>query len=671
MSSPEASTLDQDSPRSFRAGSEGSSNGSPAEGWHRKPPEVPRSLVRLSQERARAESEIATRLKTRTEAADRAIREGTRVVEARRDSESAEARDTHQKARTEAIQTYETDSNQTRESAEAERSAIMQKVRDDRSAARHLHEQTRWEAGTVFEASDQGELQRQEEWVKALAAEEDDLVGLRSEAEALLAAYRKYRPHLPEIPPETSEVENPYEALRSSIVEVVERLHSVAMLKWPRSLAGGNVAWLFILPWLILSGPMVYALGMTFGLIASTVAAVAVGFGLRAWLYGIARRSLELELPPLLSALARAENLMPRSRTWAEENHKRRRQEILQKRDEELRRADRVFATSTQQVEDYQTNSLRQLDENTARRLLEIEQRRDRALSDADQALEARLAGIHAQYQSDSTRLQENFEREKRETQERHEADWSALVERWGGGLQRAAQIVDEVEAESARRHLDWNEPGRRWTAPTEVPPAVRFGSAHVNLAHVAHGIARNESLRQMARPNYDLPALLTFPDRGSLLIEAPSEGRDASIKALQGAMLRFLTSLPPGKVRFTIIDPVGLGRNFAAFMHLADYSELLVTSRIWTEPQQIENRLADVSLHMEKVIQQFLRNEYPTLEEYNAHAGEVAEPYRIIVVADFPSGFNDQSAQRLMSIATSGARCGVYTLIGLDTSVP
>ncbi len=150
------------------------------------------------------------------------------------------------------------------------------------------------------------------------------------------------------------------------------------MLKWPRSLAGGNVAWLFILPWLILSGPMVYALGMLFGLIAATVAAVAVGFGLRAWLYGIARRSLELELPPLLSALARAETLMPLSRTWAEENHKRRRQEILQKREEEIRRADRVFAASTQQIEDYQTSSLRQLDENTARRLLEIEQRRDR-----------------------------------------------------------------------------------------------------------------------------------------------------------------------------------------------------------------------------------------------------------------------------------------------------
>ena len=50
--------------------------------------------------------------------------------------------------------------------------------------------------------------------------------------------------------------------------------------------------------------------------------------------------------------------------------------------------------------------------------------------------------------------------------------------------------------------------------------------------------------------------------------------------------MLRFLTGLPPGKVRFTIIDPVGLGENFAAFMHLADHDEKLVTSQIWTEPQ-------------------------------------------------------------------------------------
>ncbi len=109
--------------------------------------------------------------------------------------------------------------------------------------------------------------------------------------------------------------------------------------------------------------------------------------------------------------------------------------------------------------------------------------------------------------------------------------------------------------------------------------------------------------------------------------------------------MLRYLTSVPPGKVRFTIVDPVGLGENFAAFMHLADYDELLVTNRIWTEPPHIEQRLTDLTEHMENVIQKYLRNEFETIEEYNTMAGEVAEPFRVLVVANFPTNFNDAAA--------------------------
>ena len=121
--------------------------------------------------------------------------------------------------------------------------------------------------------------------------------------------------------------------------------------------------------------------------------------------------------------------------------------------------------------------------------------------------------------------------------------------------------------------------------------------------------------------------------------------------------MLRLLTAMPPGKVRFTIIDPVGLGENFAAFMHLADHDEKLVGSRIWTEPQQIEKRLADLTAHMETVIQKYLRNQYKTIEEYNAQAGEVAEPYRFLVVANFPVNFTPEAARRLVSIVNSGPR--------------
>ncbi|HWA99376.1 MAG TPA: FtsK/SpoIIIE domain-containing protein, partial [Pirellulales bacterium] len=122
---------------------------------------------------------------------------------------------------------------------------------------------------------------------------------------------------------------------------------------------------------------------------------------------------------------------------------------------------------------------------------------------------------------------------------------------------------------------------------------------------------------------------------------------------------------------RFTIIDPVGLGQNFGGFMHLADYDELLVTHKIWTDPQQIEQKLADLTAHMANVIQKYLRNEYDTIEDYNRQAGEVAEPFRVLVVANFPFGFTDAALRHLMSIVTTGARCGVYTLLSIDSKLP
>src|SRR5262249_46319602 len=146
------------------------------------------------------------------------------------------------------------------------------------------------------------------------------------------------------------------------------------------------------------------------------------------------------------------------------------------------------------------------------------------------------------------------------------------------------------------------------------------------------------------------VPALLPFPERASLLLEASEEGRAVASDILHAVMLRFLTGLPPGKVRFTILDPLGRGEPFAAFMHLADHDELLVTSRIWTEAAKMDQRLSDLTAHMENVIQKYLRNQFETREEYNSQAGEVAEPYRVLVVANFPHNFSTESARRLLS---------------------
>ncbi|MCA9295766.1 MAG: hypothetical protein KC983_04600, partial [Phycisphaerales bacterium] len=198
-------------------------------------------------------------------------------------------------------------------------------------------------------------------------------------------------------------------------------------------------------------------------------------------------------------------------------------------------------------------------------------------------------------------------------------------------------------------------------------PAMVPFGHFSIDRRTLPGGVSNDERLATSLPVTVNIPAALELPSRCSLLLQCDADGREKAVQTLQNVALRILTALPPGKVRFTVIDPVGLGQSFAALMHLADYEEAQIIDKIWTETRHIEQRLVDLTEHMENVIQKYLRNEFETIDEYNEAANEIAEPYRFLIISDFPASFSDTAMRRLSSIASSGARCGVYTLVAHD----
>jgi len=281
-------------------------------------------------------------------------------------------------------------------------------------------------------------------------------------------------------------------------------------------------------------------------------------------------------------------------------------------------------------------------------------------------------AELSARFDGESYDAEERYRAKAERTEQDRDRAWKAMENAWRSGYAEVRESARQLIGAGLDTFPEWSNLTEK-SAPVAktVPGGIRFGEYAVDASTLPGGTVLDERLKPSDIIASIVPAYLPFPDRSSVILKARDEGRNATIASLQAMMLRFLTGLPPGKVRFTIIDPVGLGENFAAFMHLADYDEQLVTSRIWTEPGHIEKRLADLTEHMETVIQKYLRNQYSSIEEYNRAAGEVAEPYRVLVIANFPTNFTPEAARRLVSIAGSGPACGVCTLIGIDAAVP
>lgn len=283
----------------------------------------------------------------------------------------------------------------------------------------------------------------------------------------------------------------------------------------------------------------------------------------------------------------------------------------------------------------------------------------------------SQVQAFHAQAESHLAQARERHATESSAYSSHEQTTWETLQSDWEARITPLHQEIVRMNETADAEFPAWSQiTADTWQPPRNFTSFSRFGSLEVDLAKRV-SIPKDPRLALPAGTKYTLPLSLSMPNEASLLFEGGISGEPEVVGTLNNIILRLLAKTPPGKVAFTIIDPVGLGQNFAGLMHLADYEEGIINRRIWTQRDQIEERLAELGEHIEKVIQMYLRNEYATITEYNEQAGSVAEKYHFLIVADFPSNFSEVAARRLQSIATSGPRCGVYTLIHWDQRQP
>ncbi len=556
------------------------------------------------------------------------------------------------------------------------RERVVSDVENAIRQAREKRDQEIWLADSVVEA-EKTHLQKEAERLKAeRPALQRVLTEAVEQAEWTVAAYRM---GLPEVPPAEALPEgDPAGTFRGQLEQARALQARLATLSLPALFRGGTPYVLAAAPSVVVGGTI--ALLAAVGLLPARWLAptLPAGVGLTAaitWAAGRwLRRMAELQVCsvyiPLRQTLQIAEAALQRRLEAAERDLLNRGQAMIAARDEAVRKAREEFEQMMAGLDEQRRAATTKIEETFARVKGEIEARRDDGLRSVAQAHDDRGPRLRERYTALIEQARRRGADRGRELAERHGSARAALEKRW---REATADIerLREAAAELGRLLPEWEaEVWQQWEPSAGGADAIRFGTCRLDLDAIDPAV-RATIGAVPAAGELIFPALLDLSGRASLLIETDQQGLSEAIGALRSVMVRLVTALPPGRVRFTIVDPVGLGENFAGFMHLADHDESLVGGRIWTEPLHIEQQLANLTGHMENVIQKYLRNEFRTIEEYNRQAGELAEPYRFLVVANFPTHFTDETARRLCSIVSSGPRCGVHALVVHDRRQP
>jgi len=634
----------------------------------------------------RLSSEVVAPLETQIEAEHEATRDKTQQqfdtdrheIEEELQSQSEQFRAEHD-ARVEDVRAeYEGQLSAIKIDAQHKRKKLNQSAAEMEEKAEKNSQELVMVADFVAEGAVTKHKQKNAEAKSARDSGQQYLDGLALQAKKLLHLYRQANAASGETAPlqEAADQDRPeayaaYQSLTEQRLEALRRLGTAQLFVGARPVLLGAAVIVVIL----MSVGILHSLkipGLPSAVILFPAAFVGgvilVGLGVRL-LWRKAKRQVRQGHEAFQEALSQAHTALERQTKHALEDIEREFLAATEQKEAELMRAKATAETTKANVLRQRRTSLQEIEENYREAIDRLKQKRDEALQEAEREYQKQQSAVDRQAEDALASIQERCDREMATCEGEYQKSRRLLEERWDKGLAPIRALLRRTANLAGRTTPDWDHLlTGSWAAPDGSTPFVRFGSLPLDLKPLA------ETVRARAGSTFDavhspvLPALLELPERCSILLESARDGRHQAIETLRAVMVRLFTSLPPGRVRFTILDPVALGESFAGFMHAGDYQEALVGGRIWTETGQIQQQLEDLTQHMETVIQKYLRNEFDTIEEYNQQAGELAEPYRFLVIADFPTNFSEEAARRLSSIIQSGPRCGVHTLIAYDT---
>ena len=508
-----------------------------------------------------------------------------------------------------------------------------------------------------------------------LAASREAFVFLEKTARSAFRGYGKFRRLLapqrqwpePNLPPDENQLFDEFNRLEFQTRDDLNRFKKIPLPRFFKYLP----MWLLTILLLLVFGvsvPLLHHLGLSAIAYWVTGAVLVLVWVVVPVIHLHGKRQAGPAATAIAANLAKARRLHDRSLDQAEARCRQEQERIAKEFEHTSRTLNQQWKQTLK--EGYDTRGIRGQ---------QVDEKGSRALQTNERLHLAKLKQIERHYEDTVTRLRQEADTQAGQLADAraaklaklnadNEVRWRTLETEWKDCLRQIYESFRAANAAAEELFPDWQSPAwKKWTLPQDFKNVAKFGRLEVDVAKFAEVMPKDPRLALPGPATFSVPLVLAYPLGGSILFETAKAGSDEPVETINNVIFRLLSTTPPGKLSFTIFDPVGLGQNFAALMHLADYEESYINSRIWTQTNQIEEKLAELNEHMEKVIQMYLRNEYETITEYNAQAGSIAEKYHFLVIASFPVNFSDTAARRLRNIAASGARCGVYTLIHWD----
>lgn len=160
-------------------------------------------------------------------------------------------------------------------------------------------------------------------------------------------------------------------------------------------------------------------------------------------------------------------------------------------------------------------------------------------------------------------------------------------------------------------------------------------------------------------------PYVLDLKRCGNVFIDINERGAYSNtvFNFIHNVILSFLMSFPPRRVEFLFLDVDDRG-DFSRYAKLKELSGLIGEDIIRDEGP-IQENIKGIESRMHRIFDHKVRyNKCDNIFEYNKKSITNPESVKVVVILNYPKGFNASVSDRLLKVMDQGNRSGIFTVL-------
>lgn len=279
--------------------------------------------------------------------------------------------------------------------------------------------------------------------------------------------------------------------------------------------------------------------------------------------------------------------------------------------------------------------------------------------------------GLAAQKNVCQTRRQELAEAQKRET-ECLENDYAELLDEVAGSIcSELEQILPDELIEYLKLQMSvWEENRLKVNSGSTVSEGILYSCCveypvdFFVQSGIVSSLIKEKCAPILADGAIRFPISVTIQDAPVWLVSENSSDHSVMRAFSHAYMFGFLSSCPVAGLTFSIIDPENRGNSIAPFFDAKKKLPKLFGEKVYVSREDIISKINSLNQQIEETLQERLGTEFENIYVYSENTHSFTAEPELLVIYDFPRGFDEQSLSGLRNLLRNGSRCGIYTLI-------